>query len=50
VGPYHDNSITVYEDRLFVGTVKVTDPPAGGELWLLLPSTTYLPMLLGQGK
>jgi hypothetical protein len=47
VGSYWDNSIAVFEDRLYVGTVKDwTVEPTGGEIWLYLPHTNYLPLIM----
>ena len=40
-GPYWDNSVTVFNDNLYVGTRKST---TGGEIWLYLHNTVYLPI------
>jgi hypothetical protein len=40
--PYWDNSVAVYNDTLYVGTVNWTD---GGEVWLYV-HRVYLPLTL----
>lgn len=38
-----DNSIAVFNNRLFAGTVNSS---TGGEVWLYLPKLTYLPVIM----
>jgi hypothetical protein len=47
IGSYWNNSIAVFEDRLFVGTHKNwnVEPPTGGEIWLYLHNTVFLPLV-----
>ena len=40
---YWDNAVAVHNGRLYVGTVNWID---GGEVWLYLPDTVYLPLTL----
>jgi hypothetical protein len=39
-GSYWDNGIAVLGDRLYVATLN----PAGGEVWMYLHNTVYLPL------
>jgi len=46
VGSFWANSMAVFEERLFVGTIKNwTVDPTGGEVWLYLPHAVYLPLV-----
>ncbi len=42
VAPYWDNSVTVFQERLFVGTQNYAE---GGQVWLYLPRQVYLPVV-----
>ncbi|MCS7220079.1 MAG: hypothetical protein RML36_03190 [Anaerolineae bacterium] len=37
-----DNAVTIFQDRLFVGTENTVD---GGEIWLYLPHVIFLPVI-----
>jgi len=41
--PYWDNSVTVFNNRLYIGT---SNHASGGEVWLYLPRLLYLPLVL----
>jgi len=41
--PYRDNSVIVFGNRLFIGTVNLAH---GGEVWLYLDKQIYLPLIL----
>ena len=43
--PYWDNSLAVFDNRLFIGTNNSAN---GGEIWLYLANRTYLPVVLRQ--
>jgi hypothetical protein len=46
VGSFWSNSMAVFEESLFVGTIKNwTVDPSGGEVWLYLPHAVYLPLV-----
>jgi hypothetical protein len=40
--PYWDNSVAIFEDRLFVGT---HNPASGGEIWMTLDQL-FLPLVI----
>jgi len=41
--PYWDNSVTVFNDGLYVGTVNYAN---GGEVWMYLPYSVHLPLVV----
>jgi hypothetical protein len=43
LGPYWDNAMTIFNNRLFIGTVNGAN---GGEVWLYLHNQVYLPLVL----
>jgi hypothetical protein len=44
-GSFWDNSIAIFNDRLFVGTVQNWNVPfTGGKIWMYLPNTVFLPL------
>ncbi len=45
IGPNSDNSIVIFNNQLFVGTVKPSAVASGGEVWLYLPKAVYLPLV-----
>ena len=43
--PYWDNSITVFNNRLYVGTISLYGAQ-GGEIWMYMHNKIYLPVVL----
>lgn len=43
VAPYWDNSVTIFNDSLYVGTFSFVH---GGQIWLYLANQTFLPAVL----
>jgi len=46
VGPLFDNSIEIFNERLFAGTAKVVTPSTGGEIWMYNPLRAYMPLII----
>jgi hypothetical protein len=45
-GTYWQNSIAVYKNGLYAGTIKINPNTSGGEIWLYLPAKSWLPLAI----